>query len=89
MFRITKKIVRIFLMCYIFAFSTLILSCSEVEEEKPTIVDCNTIKYKGETQSNIGCRSGISSIRIQREGWPVMYIQCSMTSGCIESVSLQ
>jgi|GEM_PF-1762321 len=68
------------------ALAVFFLTCSK--DEKPEIVGCNSIKYKGMTYFVTGCELGARSFNAEYYygDRPCFYVECSR--GCISSVSL-
>ncbi|MBU2446187.1 MAG: hypothetical protein KJ666_11555 [Bacteroidetes bacterium] len=74
----------------LFLVVSLSPGCStEPESDKPEIVGCNSVKYKGVTFSRIGCAPGIASFYVTATQGGVtgnFHITCS--GGCILSVTV-
>lgn len=79
-----KNITIAIIILLVFSIVVLLITCSK--DEKPEIVGCNSIKYKGKTYSNVGCAVGIRSFNIEYGDGVCFHVECS--GGCISSVSL-
>lgn len=67
----------------------ILFACNKEEEEKPEIVGCNSVKYKGYTYTGLGCRPGLVSfdVTITQNGHTASFhITCS--NGCISSATV-
>jgi len=84
--RIFKKSRIVFILIIAMAASTFyLLTCSK--NEKPEIVGCNSVKYKGITYTNLGCEPGLRSFDISTSQGPASFhIECS--KGCISKVTV-
>jgi len=66
----------------------IFLACGK-EDEKPQIVGCDSVKYKGFTYTNLGCRPGVASVDVtttQNGHTASFHITCS--GGCISSATV-
>lgn len=84
------KIAITILLCISFTLISF-MTCSKKNDknDKPEIVDCNSVKYKGYTYTNLGCAPGIASFNVtttQGGHTASFYITCS--GGCISSVEV-
>ena len=86
-------IIRV-LIVLILAFivvSAFIIACSKSENEdnKPEIVGCNSVKYKGYTYTNLGCAPGIASFNVTTtQGGHTASFHITCSGGCIATVSV-
>lgn len=75
----------------LFVVVSLRLGCStDPEPDKPEIVGCNSVKYKGYTFTGLGCAPGIASFNTSgtQNGHEFNFsITCS--GGCISSVTVR
>lgn len=91
MFAKIKQILPYYLLIIFFVLGTItLLTCGvSDEDEKPTIVGCNSVKYKGYTFTQLGCAPGIASFKTSgtQNGHEFsFFITCS--GGCISSVEV-
>lgn len=91
MFAKIKQILPYFLLIVFFVLGTIsLLTCGvSDEDEKPTIIGCNSVKYKGYTFTHLGCEPGIASFKTsgtQGEHEFCFFITCY--GGCISSVEV-
>ncbi|MBM4167744.1 MAG: hypothetical protein FJ215_01095 [Ignavibacteria bacterium] len=80
---------------FILSFTLLFAQCDKDEptqptQDKPEIVGCNSVKYKGVTFSNIGCAPGIASFDVSiTQGGVSASFHVTCSGGCISSVTVK
>jgi len=86
---------KTFPLVLLFASMTLFVRCDKDEptqptQDKPEIVGCNSVKYKGVTFSNIGCSPGVASFDVSiSQGGVSASFHVTCSSGCISSVTVK
>ena len=88
-------LIKTSVMAFVFVLVSLCVGCKKDEptqpaSDKPEIVGCNSVKYKGVTFANLGCAPGIAGFDVditQNGASASFHITCS--GGCISSVTLK
>lgn len=87
--KFNKTRLAVLLVLTIVSVMIIFFACGKKEAEKPEIVGCDSVKYKGFTYTGLGCRPGVASfdVTITQNGHTASF-HVTCTRGCISSVTV-